>query len=124
VVKERGEKLLNAGEFLCKSEITPLDIKRVSAFANSSDRHLSGDGLVLKNRVSLSLAFYKSVFNKSSKVLANNSGYVPGVDSFLDNFIKHYQSNAKFRDSLVVNLMKGYVAKVGASRTQSMAPKF
>jgi len=42
----------------------------------------------------------------------NNSGYIHGIDSFLDNFIKHNQSNTKFRDSLVVNLMKGYVAKV------------
>ena len=39
-------------------------------------------------------------------------GYIPGVDSFLDNFIKHYTNNKEFRDSLVVHLMRGYVSKV------------
>ena len=114
VIKDRGDKFLSAGEFLSKSEITPLDIKRAADFTKCPDRHLSGEGVGLRNRVNLSVSFCKSVneSDTSSKVLVTSAGYVPGVDAFLDNFIKHYQSNVKFRESLIVNLMKGYVAKV------------
>ena len=113
VIKERGEKLLSAFEFLSKSEITPMELKRMHDFCKSQDRNLSVAGVALKNRVILSVAFYKSLSTSAEATqIANPSGYIPGVNSFLDNFIKHYLSNAEFRDSLVVHLMRGYVAKV------------
>ena len=96
-----------------KTEITPLDPKSGNDFSKSHNVTLRVERCALKIRLILMVAFYKSLStSEAATKIVNPSGYIPGVDSFLDNFIKHYQSNSKVRDSLVVNLMKGYVAKV------------
>ena len=113
IINLQGEKLVHAAEFLSKTEITPLDLRHGNDFSKRHYVTLSVDGRALKIRLILMVAFYKSLSkSEAATKIVNPSGYIPGVDSFLDNFIKHYQSNSKFRDGLVVNLMKGYVAKV------------
>ena len=116
MVRLRGEKIMRAYEFTSKSEITPLELKTMADFSKCQNRMFSGEGIVLKDRIVLALSFYKSLSN--TKVLgkiATTLRYIPGADSFLDNFVTHYTSNIEFRDSLVVHLIKGYVSKVEAS---------
>ena len=82
-------------------------------FIRAYDETFSQEGVDLKNRIKLALSFYKSLSTSQvASSITSSSCYIPGVDSFLDNFIKHYTPNAEFRESLVVHFMRGYVSKV------------
>ncbi len=47
--------------------------------------------------------------------MQDDKGGVENVDTFLANFIKHYQKDETFRPSLVGGVMKGYVARCEGS---------
>ena len=112
-IKNRGEALVRAFECTRKSEITPVDLKFMSDFTKAADATFSAEGKSLKQRLMLASSFYKSVNSgAAANAVKSTSGYLPGIDPFLASFIKNYKENPSFRDSLVVNLMKGYVAKV------------
>ena len=72
---------------------------------------ITGKELLVK--VKQGCVYYESVSTSRSKgaVVASNA-YVPGVDSFLDNFIKHCMKNDDFRSGLLVSLMQAYVTKL------------
>ena len=79
----------------------------------SSDQLYSQEGKALKDIVRHGVEFYKSLSSsQESSIVKHASGYMPGVDSFLDKFIGHYNSNEDFKQSLIVTLVKAYVAKV------------
>ena len=79
----------------------------------SSGGTLSAPGDKLLEKVRLSYIYFKSFQRHAIKLsIRGKTEYVPGVDNFLDNFITHYLSNEKFRKTLIVSLMKGYVAKL------------
>ena len=113
VLRERGGKLLCGVEFTNKAEITPSELKAMEDLLKSSDQMYTQEGRALKERIRCGVSFYKSLSkSKEAAIVTTASGYIPGVDSFLDNFIRHYSSNKEFGQSLIVNLMKAYVAKV------------
>jgi hypothetical protein len=55
--------------------------------------------------------------------MQDDKGGVENVDTFLANFIKHYQKNETFRSSLVICMMKGYVAKCEGSSNHPYGAK-
>ena len=55
--------------------------------------------------------------------MQDDKGGVENVDTFLANFIKHYQKDETFRSSLVVCMMKGYVAKCEGSSNHPYGAK-
>ena len=104
-----------------KSEITPLELCTMEKYSNgTSSSTLSIQGNAFMSRLKLVTSFYKSLSKSTAKtVILNSSGYIPGVDTFLDRFINQYMSNVEFRESFVLQLCKGYVAKVeGAENPQ------
>ena len=70
----------------------------------------------LKKRIVLAVQFYKSLSSdkKINNIVKLSSGYMPGVDAFVNKFIHHYTNNKEYWywGSLMVNLMKGYTVKV------------
>ena len=82
-------------------------------FQKTADRTLSEAGKSLKQRIILASRLYTNLMKSEVKEKVETStGYIPGVDKFLDNFIGHYVDSPKFRNSLVVNLCRGYTTKV------------
>ena len=69
-------------------------------------------GLDLKILVWLHVQFYNSIAKEISSFLATSAGYIPGVDSFMDSFVKHYQNHKEFRSGLIVKMMQAYVMKL------------
>ena len=67
----------------------------------------------MKARVLLSTRFCKSLRSSDTvEAIVPKSSFMSGVNSFLDKFVEHYKTNPKFRSSLVILLMKEYIAKV------------
>ena len=113
VIKERAVKLICVVESTNRSKITPLEMKFMEDFVKTEESRFSSEGVNLNNRIALALTFYKSLATSTEVgFILTSSGYIPEVDTFLDNFIKHYTTNTEFRDSLVVHLTRGYVSKV------------
>jgi len=77
----------------------------MKGFKKSSDNTYSAAGLDLKRLVGLHVQFYKSLAEENSSVLATSAGYIPGVNSFLDSFVKDYQNHKEFRSGLIVQMM-------------------
>ena len=77
----------------------------MEGFKKSSDNTYSAAGLDLKRLVGIHVQFYNSIAKENSSVLATSAGYIPGVDSFLDSFVKHYQNHKEFRSGLIVKMM-------------------
>jgi hypothetical protein len=77
---------------------------------------LSEPGIHLKRRISLANSFQKSISSipQKANLLTDNTGsrtgFSPGVDAFTTSFLKYYQSNPEFKQSLIVNLLQAYVA--------------
>ena len=72
----------------------------------------------------LSVRFYKSLRSSDTvETIVLKSGFMPGVDSFLDKPAEHYKTNSKFRSSLVILLMKEYVAKVNRIKNPKYGTK-
>ena len=84
----------------------------MEGFKKSSDNTYSAAGLDLKRLVELHVQFYNSIAKEISSVLATSAGYIPGVDSFLDSFVKNYQNHKEFRSGLIVKMMQAYVMKL------------
>ena len=120
-IKIRGLNILCAEENSRKLEISPCDHAAMIKFSKTSNALLSGRGLTLKNTIILQNKYYNGV----KKSIANSkTGFVPGVDKFLTEFNNHYTSGkSDFKDSLLVNLMKCYVAKVNGCSNPVMATK-
>ena len=72
-----------------KSEITPLELCTMEKYSNgTSSSTLSIQGNAFMSRLKLVTSFYKSLSKSTAKtVILNSSGYIPGVDMFLDRFI-------------------------------------
>ena len=123
-VNRRGDKFVSAVEFTNKNEITPMEVKHMGDFTKTPDSTLSIEGIALKNRILLAVIFYKSLSSSAAASrVTTPSGYIPGVDSFLDSFINHYMNNPEFKDSLVVNLTKAYVSKVDGVKNPKYGAK-
>ena len=106
-------------------EITRTKLIFMEGFFRADKARFSGEGKSLRDMIILSLTFYKSVSTSDAALVATTrTGYILRVDIFLDNFIRHYTKNEQFRDSLVVNLMKGYVSKVNAIKNPQYGTNF
>ena len=93
-------------------------------FTKASQKGFSQEGRDLSTRISLAINYYKSIStSNTASLVATRWGYIPGIDSFLDSFIKHYLSEKEFRDSLLVQLMTGYVAKVDGAKNAAYGAK-
>ena len=124
MLRDRGAKLLQAVEFTKKSEITPIEMKLMDDFTEQSVLYLSEERRDLKNRIKLAIEFYNSISSgNEADVVATSSGYIPGVDAFLDSFIKHYSANEEYRGSLMINLLKGYTLKVDGVKNPKYGTK-
>ena len=124
VLKEYGDKLLEALEFTKKNKITSTKLENTDYFTKDSYQRFSGDGINLKIIVKLAVSFYKSLFTmKVASSITTSSGYIPGVDSFLDNSIKNYTIKEEFRDTLVDHLTRGISRMSRVLKTLSMALK-
>ena len=100
-------------EFLSKVELTPSDIEITHNFKGSHSHTLNEVVLHLNKRVSSIFDFYKSFFYDPVKEMVSSpSGHVPGVDSFLDSFVKNYTNNKEFCGSFIISLCKVYTMKV------------
>ncbi len=55
--------------------------------------------------------------------MQDDKGVVKNVDTFLANLIKHYQKDETFRSSLVICMMKGYVATCEGSSNNPYGAK-
>ena len=97
-----------------QTQITPTDQEFMLQFTSkTSDKTLSEGGNELKRRLKSLLDYYRSVnVNAVASKPGATSSYVPGIDKFLDGFVENYVKKKEFRESLVVSLAKGYVAKV------------
>ena len=123
-VSNRSKGIIRALESTSKSEVTPSELQSLQDFTKASDETFTQAGKDLKARVLLSVRFYKSLRSSDAvETIVPKSGFMPGVDSFLDKFVEHYKTNPKFRSSLVVLLMKGYVAKVDGIKNPKYGTK-
>ena len=112
-VRYHGFKFVKMHEFLSKVELTPSDRGIMHNFKDSHNHTLNDIGLNLKTRVFSVVHFYKSSsYAPVKEVVSYPSGHVPGVDSFLDIFVKNNKNNEEFCGSLITSLRKAYVVKV------------
>ena len=125
-VTNLSEGIIWALESTSKSKVTPSELKSLEVFAKSSDKIFTEVGKDLKARVMLSVRFYKTIQSSDGvgALVSPKSGFMPGVDSFLNNFVEHYKTNPKFCSSLVVLLMKGCVAKVSGMKNPKHGTNF
>jgi hypothetical protein len=90
-------------------------------FNKSAAADFNNTGKALKIQSGNYISFYKT--SKKQISMQDDKGGVKNVDTFLANFLKHYQKDETFRSSLVVYMMKGYVAKCEGSSNQSYGAK-
>lgn len=121
-IKKHGLRFFHVVEFTKKSEITPSELEYSNKFIKTPDATLSDAGKELKLRICHCVSFTIYVLCIAVATTSKEK-YTPGVDAFLSSFIKHYHSNENFCGSLIVCLMKGYVAKVDGVRNQSMGQR-
>jgi len=119
MLKDRGAKIHQVVESTKKREMCPMELKLMDNFTKGSHLYLSEEGRHIKNRIKLAVLFYNSTSSDDEAVvITTSSDYIPGVDTFLHSFIKNYTMNAEFRDSLMLNLLRGYVLKVDGVKNQ------
>ena len=112
-VRDRGIHFIRMHELLTKSEITPTEQRELSKFTNTSDSTLTNAGIDLKERIRQANKFFKTLQrSKAVDLVKKSSGYMPGIDSFCQNFVRLYQENKEFRSSLLVGLCQGYASKM------------
>ena len=92
-------------------------------FNKYSDNKFSIAGLDLRRMVGLHVQFYKSLAQANTPSVATSAGYIQGVDSFLDSFVKHYQSNKEFRSGLIVQMMQAFVMKLDRAKNPMYGSK-
>ena len=72
-------------------------------FVKTEESRFSSEGVNLNYRIALALTFYKSLATSTEVgCILTSSGYIPEVDTFLDNFIKHYTENKEFQDRCIL----------------------
>ena len=112
-VSNRSKGIIYALESASKSKVIPSKLQYLQDFVKTSDKTFTQVGKDLKVRVLLTVRFYKSLRSSNTvETIVRKSCFMPGVDSFLVKFIEHQKMNPKFCSSLVVLLIKGYIAKV------------
>ena len=125
-IMNRTDGITQVEEIIQKHDIAPSDFKSMKDFSNTNDTHLSPIGLHLKQTVKLQMQYYqnmeKSVMVKNR--VTGSCGFIPGVDNFLKQFIKLYLSqDDTFKNSLLVCLMRSYVAKANGVNNPQYAAK-
>ena len=108
-----------------KTEITDADMDDMIKFGKTPDSKLSFHGLALRARTMNACTLYKSLSKGPlKKVVESSSGFLPGKDKFLDNFIQCYNENKnQFRDSLILSLMQAYVSKMSGHQNPAYGVK-
>ena len=112
-VTDRGIIFLCMHELLTKSEVTPLELIPMKNFIHTKPSTLTDAGNDLRNRIMRAHKFYLTLDkSKVMDLVKKPNGYLPGIDSFLQNFIKWYNADEKNRSSLLVGLCHGYCSKM------------
>jgi hypothetical protein len=111
--KGTREEAYSGATILDKLKLNDDDFEDMKNFNKSAAADFNDAGKALKVRIGNYIPFYKTSTKQISMQV--DKGGVKNVDTFLANFIKHYQKDETFRSSLVVCMMKGYVAKCEGS---------
>jgi hypothetical protein len=90
-------------------------------FNKSAAADFNDTGKALKIRIGNYISFYKT--SKKQISMQDDKGGVENVDTFLANFIKHYKKDETYRSSLVICMMKRYVAKCEGSSNHPYSPE-
>jgi hypothetical protein len=90
-------------------------------FNKSAAADCNNAGKALKIQIGNFIPLYKTSTKQIS--MQDDKGGVENVDTFLANFIKHFQKNDTFRSSLVIGMMKGYVARCEGSSNRPCGAK-
>jgi hypothetical protein len=94
-------------------------------FGKTPDSKLSFHGLALCARTMNACTLYKSLSKGAlKKIVESSSGFLPGKDKFLDNFIQCYNEKKKqFHDSLILSLMQAHVSKMSGHQNPAYGVK-
>lgn len=104
-----------------KTELTLMDRDDARSLMRVKDEYFTPEGIKLKEEAKAIVEYMDYVAALHSKLdtdkmKANVTGAVPGTDSFLGDIAEVYASNAKFRDSLEVALIKTLLTKLKTGR--------
>ena len=97
------------------------DYQEMNNFLKSPDSTLSITGQQLKSKVQLYKNYYDQM-KMSSASSQNSNGLIPSGDTFCNEFMSMYQNKAH-RDSLLMCLMRAYVAKAHGHKNPVVGSK-
>lgn len=115
-IKRRGNNFINMQLFVRRNEVSNEDIAAMESLCKLQDKFLSNPrGVTLKANTIQAVRFFKGLKNERDDVKAlvqGSSKFIPGIDTFLLNFMKFYLTDKKMQNSLLTHLMKAYIAKL------------
>jgi hypothetical protein len=97
------------------------DFDNMKNFNKSAAADFNDTGKALRIQIGNYISFY--ITSKMQISMQDDKGGVENLDTFLANFIKHYQKDETFRSTLVIYIMKGYVAKCEGSSNHPYGAK-
>lgn len=113
--------MVNALKILKSAKLDLNDFDDMKRFNKASIDDFNDAGKDLKIQVGGYISFFKSA--TTNAIVRDDEGGVENVDTFLTNFIKHYKQDESFRSSLLVCLMKAFVAKSEGSTNHPYGAK-
>ena len=108
-ITDRGRKLIRAQSILASPTLNNDQYDDMKKFNKTSNADFNEAGRNLKLQVGGYISYYKAV--QKNAIVRDDKGAVENVDTFVANFIKHYKQDESFRGSLIVCLMRAFVAK-------------
>ena len=119
-VTVRGKKIQRACTILTRDKLSLDDYDDMKNFNKTAAADYNEAGKFLKIQIGSYISFYQSIRTQAT---CKDGNQVENVDTFLQNFTRHYEQNNTFRSSLVVCLMKAFVAKCDGAKNQPYEAK-
>jgi hypothetical protein len=122
-IQERAQRIVDVEQILERSEVSGKDYKDMQNFLKTPVNTLSIKGQQLKFKVQLYLDYVDQMKNRVVRNSTNNSnGLIDSGDKFLNDFIEMYKDKSQ-KDSLLMCLMRAYVAKAQGHNDPQVGPK-
>ena len=124
IIKGRGDKYHRADTISLSPTVTDSDVTFIENFSRVCLTDRNKTGQLLRSRLLGSLDYYNEVKRITNQKQETSSLSFPGTDSFIEKFITMYKdkSNDTFKTSLVVCLLKAFVAKMSGELNPVYSP--